>query len=89
MHATRSERFITERSRLNWTARSREENYGLGCLESFSAQGSVQTPAANLRHQASVEVLAKHGNDPVVVRKQNVMAATFQLSDDTRVHAEF
>jgi 5'-phosphate synthase pdxT subunit len=38
-----------------------------------------------------VEVLAKHDGDPVLVRKGNVMAATFhpELSDDTRVHAEF
>jgi 5'-phosphate synthase pdxT subunit len=38
-----------------------------------------------------VEVLAKHGDDPVLVRKGSVMAATFhpELSDDTRVHQEF
>jgi 5'-phosphate synthase pdxT subunit len=38
-----------------------------------------------------VEVLAKRGNDPVLVRKGSVMAATFhpELSDDPRVHAEF
>jgi len=38
-----------------------------------------------------VEVLAKHADDPVLVRKGNVMAATFhpELSDDPRVHAEF
>ena len=38
-----------------------------------------------------VEVLAKRGNDPVLVRQGRVMAATFhpELSDDTRVHAEF
>jgi 5'-phosphate synthase pdxT subunit len=38
-----------------------------------------------------VEVLAKRDNDPVLVRNGNVMAATFhpELSDDTRVHAEF
>jgi pyridoxal 5'-phosphate synthase pdxT subunit len=38
-----------------------------------------------------VEVLAKHGDDPVLVRKGSVMAATFhpELSDDTRVHEEF
>jgi pyridoxal 5'-phosphate synthase pdxT subunit len=38
-----------------------------------------------------VEVLAKRGDDPVLVRKGIVMAATFhpELSDDTRVHAEF
>jgi pyridoxal 5'-phosphate synthase pdxT subunit len=38
-----------------------------------------------------VEVLAKRGDDPVLVRKGSVMAATFhpELSSDTRVHAEF
>jgi 5'-phosphate synthase pdxT subunit len=38
-----------------------------------------------------VEVLAKRDDDPVLVRKGSVMAATFhpELSDDTRVHAEF
>jgi len=38
-----------------------------------------------------VEVLAKRGEDPVLVRKGRVMAATFhpELSNDTRVHAEF
>ena len=38
-----------------------------------------------------VEVLAKRDNDPVLVRQGKVMAATFhpELSQDTRVHAEF
>jgi 5'-phosphate synthase pdxT subunit len=38
-----------------------------------------------------VEVLANRDGDPVLVRKGNVMAATFhpELSDDRRVHAEF
>ncbi len=38
-----------------------------------------------------VEVLAKRGDDPVLVRKGSVMAATFhpELSSDTRVHREF
>ena len=38
-----------------------------------------------------VEVLAKRGDDPVLVRKGSVMAATFhpELSADTRVHQEF
>jgi 5'-phosphate synthase pdxT subunit len=38
-----------------------------------------------------VEVLAKRGDDPVLVRKGSVMAATFhpELSNDNRVHAEF
>ena len=39
----------------------------------------------------SVEVLAKAGGDPVLVRQGKIMAATFhpELSDDTRVHQEF
>ena len=38
-----------------------------------------------------VQILAKRGDDPVLVRKGRVMAATFhpELSDDKRVHAEF
>ena len=38
-----------------------------------------------------VEVLAKRGVDPVLVRQGKVMAATFhpELSEDKRVHAEF
>src|SRR5690348_3341644 len=38
-----------------------------------------------------VEVLAEEGNNPVLVRKGKVMAATFhpELSDDTRVHRAF
>ena len=38
-----------------------------------------------------VEVLAKRNDDPVLVRKGSVMAATFhpELSADTRVHEEF
>ena len=38
-----------------------------------------------------VEVLAKRGDDPVLVRQGKVMAATFhpELSQDKRVHSEF
>jgi 5'-phosphate synthase pdxT subunit len=38
-----------------------------------------------------VEVLAKRGDDPVLVRQGHVMVATFhpELSEDKRVHAEF
>ena len=38
-----------------------------------------------------VEVLARRGDDPVLVRQGNVMAATFhpELSSDKRVHQEF
>ncbi len=39
----------------------------------------------------TVEVLAREGNDPVLVRDRHVLAATFhpELSDDTRVHEYF
>jgi len=38
-----------------------------------------------------VEVIATEGNDPVAVRQEKVMAATFhpELSDDPRVHRAF
>lgn len=38
-----------------------------------------------------VEVLAREGDDPVLVREKNVLAATFhpELTDDTRVHEAF
>jgi pyridoxal 5'-phosphate synthase pdxT subunit len=38
-----------------------------------------------------VEVLAREGDDPVLVRERKVMAATFhpELTDDTRVHEAF
>jgi len=38
-----------------------------------------------------VEVLARQGNDPVLVRQGNTLAATFhpELSDDSRVHDFF
>ena len=38
-----------------------------------------------------VEVLARQGDDPVLVRQGNALAATFhpELSDDSRVHAYF
>jgi 5'-phosphate synthase pdxT subunit len=38
-----------------------------------------------------VEVLATEGDDPVLIRQGNIMAATFhpELSADTRVHAAF
>lgn len=38
-----------------------------------------------------VEVLAREGDDPVLVREGKTMAATFhpELSNDTRVHSEF
>jgi 5'-phosphate synthase pdxT subunit len=38
-----------------------------------------------------VEIVATEGNDPVVVRQGNIMAATFhpELSDDRRIHKAF
>jgi 5'-phosphate synthase pdxT subunit len=38
-----------------------------------------------------IEVLATEGNDPVVVRQGNTMAATFhpELTDDSRIHQAF
>ena len=40
---------------------------------------------------SGVEVLAREGDNPVLVRQGKTMAATFhpELSDDTRVHGEF
>jgi 5'-phosphate synthase pdxT subunit len=40
---------------------------------------------------SNVEILATEGNDPVVVRQGNAMAATFhpELSSDSRVHRAF
>ncbi|HET9789750.1 MAG TPA: pyridoxal 5'-phosphate synthase glutaminase subunit PdxT [Candidatus Angelobacter sp.] len=39
----------------------------------------------------NVQVLASDGDDPVLIREGNIMAATFhpELSPDTRVHQEF
>ena len=39
----------------------------------------------------NVQVLATAGDDPVLIREDNIMAATFhpELSPDTRVHQEF
>jgi 5'-phosphate synthase pdxT subunit len=39
----------------------------------------------------NVEVLARFGDDPVLVRQGKIMAATFhpELTDDTRIHEEF
>ncbi len=38
-----------------------------------------------------VEVLAKDGEDPILVRQQNILAATFhpELSESTAIHSEF
>lgn len=40
---------------------------------------------------AGIEVLAEHGGDPVLVRKDNLMAGTFhpELTDDPTVHQYF
>lgn len=71
-------------------------------LDSFIGAGETQLPGGPLemvfirapkieRVGANVEVLAREKNDPVLVRQGKIMAATFhpELSDDTRVHAEF
>ena len=71
-------------------------------LESFIGEGETQLPGGPLemvfirapkieRVGPKVEVLAREKNDPVLVRQGKIMAATFhpELSDDTRVHAEF
>jgi pyridoxal 5'-phosphate synthase pdxT subunit len=66
-------------------------------LESSSALGDVPLEMVFIRAPRiesvgkDVEVLAKRGDDPVLVRQGKVMAATFhpELSEDKRVHAEF
>ena len=71
-------------------------------LESFIGEGETQLPGGRLemvfirapkieRVGPNVEVLAREKNDPVLVRQGKIMAATFhpELSEDTRVHAEF
>jgi len=71
-------------------------------LDSFIGEGETQLPGGPLemvfirapkieRVGPKVEVLAREKNDPVLVRQGKIMAATFhpELSDDTRVHAEF
>jgi len=71
-------------------------------LESFIGEGETQLPGGPLemvfirapkieRVGPSVEILAREKNDPVLVRQGKIMVATFhpELSDDTRVHAEF
>lgn len=64
----------------------REGNFGNAALEMVF----IRAPKIE-RVGAGVEVLAKEGSDPVLVRKGKVMAATFhpELSDDTRVHRAF
>jgi len=71
-------------------------------IDSFIGQGETKLPGGPLemvfiraprieRVGPSVEVLAREGNDPVLVRQGKIMAATFhpELSEDRRVHAEF
>ncbi len=71
-------------------------------LDSFIGEGDTQLPGGPLemvfirapkieRVGPKVEVLAREKNDPVLVRQGKIMAATFhpELSDDTRVLAEF
>ena len=66
-------------------------------LETVSALGDAPLEMVFIRAPriervgSDVEVLARRGDDPVLVRKGSVMAATFhpELSADRRVHAEF
>ena len=71
-------------------------------VDSFIGEGETQLPGGPLemvfirapkieRVGPKVEVLAREKNDPVLVREGRIMASTFhpELSDDTRVHAEF
>jgi 5'-phosphate synthase pdxT subunit len=71
-------------------------------VDSFIGEGETQLPGGPLemvfirapkieRVGPKVEVLAREKNDPVLVRQGKIMAATFhpELSEDTRVHAEF
>ena len=71
-------------------------------IDSFIGGGETQLPGGPLemvfiraprieRVGPNVEVLAREKNDPVLVRQGKIMAATFhpELSEDTRVHAEF
>ena len=71
-------------------------------VDSFIGEGETQLPGGPLemvfirapkieRVGPKVEVLAREKSDPVLVRQGKIMAATFhpELSEDTRVHAEF
>ncbi len=44
-----------------------------------------------VRVGSGVQVLGRHGDEPVLVRDGNILAATFhpELTDDTRIHAYF
>jgi len=81
--------------------RVRRNAYGRQ-LESFIGEGETQLAGGPLemvfirapkieRVGPKVEILAREKGDPVLVRQGKIMAATFhpELSDDTRVHAEF
>jgi 5'-phosphate synthase pdxT subunit len=81
--------------------RVRRNAYGRQ-VDSFIGAGETQLPGGPLemvfirapkieRVGPNVEILAREKNDPVLVRQGNIMAATFhpELSEDTRVHAEF
>lgn len=71
-------------------------------VDSFITEGETTLPGGQLEMVfirapkfenvgPGVEVLAREKNDPVLIRQGKIMAATFhpELSDDTRVHAEF
>jgi 5'-phosphate synthase pdxT subunit len=71
-------------------------------VDSFIGEAQTELPGGPLemvfiraprieRVGPKVEILAREKNDPVLVRQGRIMAATFhpELSEDTRVHAEF
>ena len=71
-------------------------------LDSFIGEGQTELAGGPLemvfirapkieRVGPKIEILAREKNDPVLVRQGKIMAATFhpELSEDTRVHAEF
>jgi len=79
--------------------RVRRNAYGRQ-LDSFIREGEMQGSALEMVFirapkivavGSGVEVLAREGNDPVLVRKGKTMAATFhpELSADQRVHRAF
>ena len=71
---------------LDSSIREAQTNLGGGPLEMIF----IRAPKI-VRSGKGVEVLARLGKDPVLVRQGRIMAATFhpELTSDTRVHEEF
>lgn len=71
---------------INSSIRTGDCSLGAGPLEMVF----IRAPKFDRLGQG-VEVLAREGSDPVLIRQGKVMAATFhpELSDDTRVHEAF